>query len=209
MAQHINSNGDPGTCRAKPGNCPFGGENDHYKDKAEARRIYEEQQELLSGIGIGPKHPLSPAAERVLTEPLEPLEDQPEWIWEHSFRLQQELFGVTPQVIAVVDSPLGKLALVWEEESIEGGDIHSYIDRGYRVSRIALRSMADGELYGHLKTAQRTVESLEASYGSDEMRGMRYFRSEPSVHAMESGPITIRCPARTGCLAGQGGSCAG
>ncbi len=189
MVQHINGNGDPGTCRAKPGNCPFGGENDHYKDKAEARRIYEEQQELLSGIGTGPKHPLSAAAERVLTGSLEPLEDQPEWIWEHSFRLQQELFGVTPQSIAVVDSPLGRLALVWEEESIDGGDIHSYVDRGYRVSRIALRSLADGELYGHLKTAQRTRESLEASYGSDEWRGMRYLRSERSFYAMASSTV--------------------
>lgn len=182
---HINGEGNPGACRAKPGNCPFGSESDHYADAKEARKIYERQQELLADIGVGGGPALNPATELALTAPLEPLPKQPRWIKGLTSRLQQELFGVTPQVIATVDSPLGPLAVVWEAATAEPQDLASEIEDGFRVSRITYRSLKDGELVGYLKATSMSAASVNESYGSDEWRGFRYARSRDSFYAME------------------------
>lgn len=44
MAFHVNDNGDPGNCRAEKGGCPFGGEDEHYGSRVEAREAYESSQ---------------------------------------------------------------------------------------------------------------------------------------------------------------------
>jgi len=182
---HINKAGNPGSCQAKPGNCPYGSERDHYSSKEDAREIYEAQQELLAQIGVGGKHPLSSATETALTADLQPLDQQPAWIWEHSSRLQQELFGVTPQVIATVDSPLGPLAVVWEEATVEPNDLVSEVEDGYLISRISYRTMATGELVGYLKTTSMSEESVAKSFGNDEWRGLRYSRTRESFYPMD------------------------
>lgn len=43
---HVNPNtGNPNICRAEKGGCPFGGTNEHYDTKAEAREAYEKQMD--------------------------------------------------------------------------------------------------------------------------------------------------------------------
>ena len=182
---HINRAGNPGPCRAKPGNCPYGDESDHYTSKEDAREVYEAQQELLAQIGVGGGHELSAATETALTADLQPLDQQPAWIWEHTSRLQQELFGVTPQVIATVDSPLGPLAVVWEEATVEPNDLVSEVEDGYLISRISYRTMATGELVGYLKTTSMSEESISKSFGDDEWRGLRYSRTRESFYPMD------------------------
>jgi hypothetical protein len=49
---HINEAGDPGRCRAVVGACPFGGPEDHYLDKDDAREAYE----LKQTSNFGPEH---------------------------------------------------------------------------------------------------------------------------------------------------------
>lgn len=182
---HINHAGNPGPCRAQPGNCPFGFERDHYTSKEDAREIYEAQQELLAQIGIGAKHELSAATQTALTADLQPLEQQPAWILKQTSQLQQELFGVTPQVIATVDSPLGPLAVVWEEATVDPNDIVSEVEDGYLMSRIAYRTLDRGELVGYLKTTSMTEESVGKSFGNDEWRGLRYARARESFYPMD------------------------
>lgn len=45
---HINGAGNPGKCTAENGNCPFGGENEHYATAEDARAAYESKQ--ASGV---------------------------------------------------------------------------------------------------------------------------------------------------------------
>lgn len=40
--------GDPGLCRAKPGNCPYGGEDAHYTTADEARAAFEKSSHSFS-----------------------------------------------------------------------------------------------------------------------------------------------------------------
>jgi len=182
---HINNEGNPGACRARSKPCPFGGDRDHYSSAEEARKVFEDQQELLATVNIGGGPALSPASEIALSVPLESLDEQPQWIWGLTSRLQQELFGVTPQAIAKVDSSLGPLAVVWESSTADLGDVYSQVDDGYRVSRITYRSMETGEIIAYVKTAHMTEESLRQSYGDDDWRGFRYLRKEESFYALD------------------------
>lgn len=43
---HLNNNGDPGVCSARPGHCPFGNESNHFESKENAREAYEKQQSI-------------------------------------------------------------------------------------------------------------------------------------------------------------------
>lgn len=38
---HINAHGNPNPCSAQSGNCPFGGDEDHFRTPEEARNVYE------------------------------------------------------------------------------------------------------------------------------------------------------------------------
>lgn len=49
MTFHINPvTGNPGECSAKPGNCPYASESEHYGSKDEARFAYEKKMEKLN-----------------------------------------------------------------------------------------------------------------------------------------------------------------
>lgn len=184
---HINAAGNPGVCRAKTvDGCPFGGDSEHYSTRQEAREVYETQQELLSLIDVGGGPPLSPAAEFALTAPLGPLEEQPSWMGDYHFRLQEELFGVRPEAIAIIESSIGPLAVVWEAATVDSNDLGSQVEQGYRIGRISYRTMAEGELVGRAKSARMDSDSLEAAYGSDEWRGFRYIEDQENLYGMET-----------------------
>lgn len=54
MSYHIKSDGLPGICKAKPGNCPLGGQNDHYENKEEALKAGQERLERIYGYSGDP-----------------------------------------------------------------------------------------------------------------------------------------------------------
>lgn len=43
---HLNSNGDAGICKASQGNCPFGGDEDHFTSPEAARSAFEATQAI-------------------------------------------------------------------------------------------------------------------------------------------------------------------
>ena len=49
---HVNEAGDPGRCKAVVEECPFGGPENHYLDKEDARQAYE----LKQVSPFGPEH---------------------------------------------------------------------------------------------------------------------------------------------------------
>lgn len=63
---HINSNGEPGVCRAVSKPCPFGSDDTHFSSVAEAEEAYSKAQELIGNSTFG-KSKLGNNGERVLT----------------------------------------------------------------------------------------------------------------------------------------------
>lgn len=45
---HVNNEGNPGPCGAEKGNCPFGGEEEHYSSFEDARMAYEQSMSQAS-----------------------------------------------------------------------------------------------------------------------------------------------------------------
>lgn len=50
---HINSNGEPGVCKATTGTCPFGSDDTHFSSKEEAAQAYSDAQGVLGNSSFG------------------------------------------------------------------------------------------------------------------------------------------------------------
>lgn len=50
---HINSNGEPGVCKATTGACPFGSDDTHFSSKEEAAQAYSDAQGVLGNASFG------------------------------------------------------------------------------------------------------------------------------------------------------------
>lgn len=57
---HIKADGTPGVCRAKTGNCPLGGEGEHFKTAEEATQAGQEKLSKEMGMGFSPKETIRP-----------------------------------------------------------------------------------------------------------------------------------------------------
>lgn len=74
---HINKHGVPAPCRAKPGNCPLGGEGEHFNSREEAEEFVKEENESRYGI-LGSLSPQAFTDRKVARkrEKLQELEDE-------------------------------------------------------------------------------------------------------------------------------------
>jgi hypothetical protein len=50
---HINSNGEPGACKATTKPCPFGDDSTHFSSNEEAAAAYSEAQEIMGNSSFG------------------------------------------------------------------------------------------------------------------------------------------------------------
>lgn len=57
MAYHIRKDGTPGVCHAQKGNCPLGGDSEHYSTASEAEQAAQERLEQEYGIIPGQERP--------------------------------------------------------------------------------------------------------------------------------------------------------
>lgn len=161
---HINTKGEPGRCSAAV-QCPFGGESDHYSSPERAREAFESLQksnELLTlskpsagkdyyvpepNFGVfSEKDPQGRAATKELGY------EGPEPVWmeylqnEHSKHFPES----SPEIIDVIDTYEGKMAVVWQPKSLSPEDQNVQRD-GWAVREVSLISMNDGFRFGSLK----------------------------------------------------------
>lgn len=61
---HVNSNGEPGVCKANNGRCPFGSEADHFETPEQAEKAYESAQIAMGNSIGGPKTAIEGAVAR-------------------------------------------------------------------------------------------------------------------------------------------------
>jgi hypothetical protein len=80
----------------------------------------------------------------------------------------------TAKILDVIDSPAGKLAVIWQEKSHEPTDVHVIHESGQNVSICYYKSVETGETLGYMKTSTVTDASLKDSYGDDEFTPFRF-----------------------------------
>lgn len=181
---HLNpETGEPGSCRARK-NCPFGGDEIHFPDKNSARENFERTQQLLEDAA-STKPKASRFTDAAFASTLKYEGKVPRWFKKIPTTLQKNFFGSEPELLDIIDGPNGKLAVVWEENSVEANDIWLGVERGYNTSRLTLRDARSGEVKAYLKAAYQTQESQERSYGTDEWRGFRYLAERESFYGMD------------------------
>lgn len=171
---HIRDNGEPGRCVAEPGHCKYGAEEEHHGSPSDAREAYEQRQggSSVATLTKTAKSTKSAATDRALEADLTYTGDTPDWM-KDSIKAAQQTFGSTPEIIDVIDSPEGKLAVVWEPNSLAKND--SYMpERGYIVTRVILRNMQTGSIRGYLKTTHVDDESMKIGFGDDGYESLRY-----------------------------------
>ena len=185
---HVNNEGVPGACRASSSDeargCPFGDATDHYDTIGEARAAYEKKMEdeavpegksaIKKQIPVDHFSAEGKAAkvDRAIEADLIYSGKTPRWMSD-AIKESKGTFGSIPKIIDVIDSPEGKLAVVWEPHSLAKND-SNMTERGYVVTRVALRNMKTGDVRGYLKTTHVDDESVKIAFGEDGYESLRY-----------------------------------
>lgn len=171
---HIRDTGEPGRCIAAPGNCRYGSEDEHHVTAEDARIAYEAQRSGASIATLKKKAKASKgrAIDRAIKSKLKYAGPTPKWM-ESRIQDSKERFGVTPEVIDVIDSVEGKLAVVWEPYSLADQDA-SISSRGYVISRVLLQNMETGSVRGYLSTAHASDDSMRKAFGEDGYESLRF-----------------------------------
>lgn len=102
---------------------------------------------------------------------------KPKW-WKNfvkeSASVDHPEFGSQPELVDVIDSPVGPLAVVWQPRSQEKNDTNQR-DSGYEVAVTYFKSLKTGETLGYIKTAWMSERAMEQSFGTDEYAEFRYY----------------------------------
>lgn len=99
---------------------------------------------------------------------------KPKWWKKYLKESETSNLPTTPQIIDVLDSPAGQIAVVWENESQLANDRGVTMDSGYGMHVCYYKSMKTGENLGYVKMAYVDDRSFERCFGNDEFTVFRY-----------------------------------
>jgi hypothetical protein len=151
-------------CRAEhPDKCKFHGVPDQTVTAEGMYQSYVLAQQKTSALGSAFESPLAWDGE------------QPAW-WS-SYREEAEKhphFPTSPELLDVIDSPAGKLAVVWQDVSHEDRQEWFLSENGMGLHTCEYRSVETGAKVGYVNMAYMDDEAFERSYGHDEFSAFRY-----------------------------------
>jgi hypothetical protein len=123
----------------------------------------------------GSKGPKSIAMIRALNAKLGWQGEKPTWWAEFESTAQNHPdFPETPELLDVIDSPAGKVAVVWQNESQEARDKAATLDTGIGLYMLYYKSVETGETLGYLRLTKVDDESLDRAFGTDEFMPFRF-----------------------------------
>lgn len=166
-------------CRAKGGpanctdpNCPA--------KRAQAARMaafYAHPANSARAKQIAAPVPVAPkgrAMARALEAKLGWAGDKPSWWSAYVTEAQASPKPHEPELLDVLDSPAGKIAVVWHEESPDEHEWKRTLDSGIGLHVLYFKAVESGEILGYLKLSHVTDESFERAFGNDEFTPLRY-----------------------------------
>jgi hypothetical protein len=157
---------------ADPSKCRYHG-NPDAKGAVTANTLMEEyaKQQKTSAPAAGNAVPVNSAVASSLNWE----SDLPSWWKKYEKELgSHPLSPIKPELLDVIDSPEGQLAVVWEKHSHVKGDLSAPFEEGMEINRCAYRSMKTGEVVGYVKMTHVNDETFEQSFGNDEFTAFRY-----------------------------------
>lgn len=99
---------------------------------------------------------------------------KPQWWKKYEQEAQKNpQLATRPELIDVIDSPVGSLAVVWEDQSQMSND--TFVLRvGSGMNSCTYRSMETGEILGYIKMNYVDDATFKRSYGDDEFTAFRW-----------------------------------
>ena len=170
---HINDEGEPGACVAKPGNCHFKrSETEHYNTKEAARTAYETNNKNLLFPSTTKNSKKGQAVNHALHTNLNYDGEVPDWMSGLNDSARNLGFA-SPEIVDVIESPVGPLAVVWSKNSTEEDDKFPQ-SKGFLVSELSFRKFKNGEIVGKLNVDRVNDESAVRAFGNDKWSSMQY-----------------------------------
>jgi hypothetical protein len=167
-------------CVAGPGNCKYV-DAPHFETKAAADQFLAFREELEAAARkarLDKLHSDNASIEQALRSDLNYQGPKPAWWGEfRETAMNHPELAHEPELLDVIDSPVGPLAVVWEDRvlSTKGNlDWASQVKDGWGLKRLELRSVETGENFGYVKVNYRNPESFARSFGTDELAPFRY-----------------------------------
>lgn len=166
-------------CRAKdPANCSYPGHKSlHAPVQGKVEDIQQFFNVELPSISENVTFTGTPATltRRAMRSSLSWKGAKPKW-WNKFYEesASNPLFPSQPELLDIVDSPAGKLAVVWQPENQDKNEISKTLDSGIGVSTCYYKSVETGETLGYIKMASITDNSSEQAFGNDEFTPFRW-----------------------------------
>lgn len=191
----IRDTGEPGRCVARQGNCKYGyGEEEHHSTKESARQAFEQSQggalgslqkvasksfnkfDIAKTVNFHSAEAKANKIDRALESNLEYTGPSPRWL----SKLQKDFRSVfgdsesVPKILDVIDSPVGKLAVVYSYRSMRLGDSDIQDERGFTIRDTSFVDLKTGEEVGYVKASFVDEASCQRSWGNDEWSSLRH-----------------------------------
>lgn len=115
---------------------------------------------------------------------------------------EDERLNTTPELLDVIETGHGKVAVVWEPSSQDDNDRFPQLEKGMHVGITRFRSLDSQEDLGYLKSTWIDDESYKRAFGDDEFTAFRFHQaysgkrgypfSKHSKYADETDPVRLR-----------------
>lgn len=118
-------------------------------------------------------------AQRAETASLQYTGEQPKW-WKkfaETSAADPDLPS-QPELLDVIDSPVGKLAVIWQPDDQEDRNI---LSSGLGIKACYYKSFKTGEEFGHVKILHKSDETFERSFKKDEYTPFRWKEENSSA----------------------------
>lgn len=156
-------------CTASVRECRFGG---HEIVNSDADTMAEFYAEVPAAAYANISHP---AIHRALTTDLNYTGKKPKWWAEHEAGAASHPKVPTKvELLDVIDTPAGKVAVVWQETSHRDNDMGVILDSGMNVETYRYLDWESGESLGYVNLSSMNDQTLARSFGSDEFAPFRY-----------------------------------
>lgn len=86
-----------------------------------------------------------------------------------------------PELVDVIDSPVGALAVVWENQSQHHLDVTFNVRNGGGLHSCTYRSMETGEELGHIKMEYTDDSTFKRTFGDDEFTPFRWHEQRSGI----------------------------
>lgn len=185
MSYHVNNEGNVGVCRAKKKPCPFGGWNDHYAEKSDAIKGYEDFQKLRAVLSTGKVYD-NPVTDQAINSSLTYDGSVPRWLKnlkDDGSKAFGSGFGA--EIVDVVSIDGVDYAVVWNNYSMKPNDFYMQKESGYRIASLEYRHMDSGVVEGYVKANFVDDDSLHHSFGDDEFSSFRSYQMRHYVKILD------------------------